>query len=302
MRPLLLSLLVCTIVSAACGQDEAALPDSSGRGHSALASGEREQGSGSHPVSPLMLPGEQASRSWVRTALVTSNIPVSIYLIEQLNWGGREEQHVHRSAPHWRTIPDPLAHGFDIAGNSLATYMVTRTLRHAYEFAGYSPTTSLLLAGANVFVVHGYAKYRESQFLGAQKHDLYSAWGGIAFALTQGLLPELERVQYKWIVHNDGLARKSEDTPFIEDYRRQYFFLSVRLGDLLFDAKVLRGLGLSYGGGLLGDFSGTRHYIGLDYDLREILPNGLGEMLNYLHLPLPAVYCQNGVWGFAFSL
>ncbi len=306
MRVFLLALVACTIASAASGQERTIVQDTVAgaqqaerRGEPAIA--QATQGSGSQLAASLNLEPSQASPSWARTALVASNIPISIYLTDKLNWGGRLEKYVPRSAPHWRTIPDPLAHGFDNAGNSLATYVVTRSLRHVYEFAGYSPTTSLFLAGANVFIIHGYAKYRESLVLGAQKHDLTSAWGGIAFALAQGVVPELERVQYKWIVHNDGLADKNVDIPFIEDYRRQSFFVSIRLGDLLFDAKVLRGLGICYGGGLLGDFSGTRHYIGVDYDIREILPNGIGEALNYLHLPLPAVYCQNGVWGLAFS-
>ncbi len=85
---------------------------------------------------------------------------------------------------------------------------------------------------------------------------------------------------------------------FLEEYRAQRFFLSVRLGDLFFRPKFLQVFGIAFGGGLQGDGK-VRNYVGLDYNIRTLLPNSIGEALNYIHLPLPGVYYSDG---FRFGL
>ena len=226
---------------------------------------------------------------WGKTAIIASTVPVSIGIIHVLsmnrNYGIRE------SSPHWRTRACD-AQNFDIAGNALYCYVLTRNLRYEYQYAGFSPFAASALAGANVGLMHAYLKYRESLYWGAERHDFYGAWAGISFAILQGAFPGLERVQYKWLWNSSGT--KKFDGPFLENYRAQRFFVAVRLGDYLFDQKFLQGFGLTFGGGLQGD-GHVRNYFGLDYDIRALLPNFLGESINYVHIPLPAVYYENGL-------
>jgi hypothetical protein len=241
-------------------------------------------------------PAQESEHDWGKTALVASNLPAGLALIHELSLH-RFEGMAPR-APHWRprSIRD-ASRDFDVAGNALYCYVITRTLRHGYEYAGFSPFSATLLAGTNMLLLHTYIKYRESLYWGAQPHDFLGAWGGVSFAVLQSGFPALERVQYKWFWY-DNRRESGFVYSFLEEYRAQRFFVSVRLGDLLFTPRVLHGLGVAFGGGLRGD-GRVRNYLGLDYDLRVLLPNFLGEALNYLHLPLPAVYYDNG---FRFGL
>lgn len=227
-----------------------------------------------------------------KTALVVSNLPVGLALIHELSvqrFGGLTPR-----PPHWRplSIPD-ASHGFDVAGNALYSYVITRTLRYGYAYAGFSPLTATALSATNMLLFHSYIKYRESLYYGAQKHDFIGAWSGMSFALLQAAIPELERVQYKWFWF-DNRKNKGFAWSFLEEYRAQRFFVSVRLGDLLFGPKILQGVGIGFGGGMQGTGK-VRNYVGVDYDIRALLPSFLGEALNYIHLPLPAVYYDNGV-------
>jgi hypothetical protein len=232
-----------------------------------------------------------------KTILIATNIPIGmecIYLLSSLR-----KQEVPLTSPHWRA--DSLgcdSQRFDIAGNALYCYVLTRTLRHAYASAGFSAVPATIISGVNVALLHAYLKYRESVFWGAERHDFYGAWAGISFAILQSAYPSLERVQYKWFWNNTVTGDVAN--PFLENYGAQRFFLSVRLGDFLFENKFLQGFGFCFGGGLHGDGT-VRNYFGLDYDIRVLLPGFLGEMLNYIHIPLPAVYYDNGL-RFGFSL
>lgn len=227
-----------------------------------------------------------------KTALVVSNLPVGIAFIYDLSLHRFDGLTAH--APHWRpwSIRDG-SHGYDVTGNALYCYALTRTYRYGYEYAGFSPFTATLLSGTNVLLLHAFIKYRESLYYGAQKHDFVGAWSGISLALLQSAFPVLERIQYKWF-WRDNRPKRGYEWSFLEEYRAQRFFLSVRLGDLLFTPKILQGLGLAFGGGMQGS-GRVRNYVGLDYDLRVLLPNFWGEALNYLHLPLPAIYYDNGL-------
>jgi len=112
-----------------------------------------------------------------KTAMVTSNLPLGIEFFYDLS--------LHRfdgltpRAPHWRpwSIPDG-SHGFDVTGNALYSYLLTRTFRYGYQYAGFSPFTATLLSGATVLLFHGFIKYRESLYYGAQRHDFVGAWSG----------------------------------------------------------------------------------------------------------------------------
>jgi hypothetical protein len=232
---------------------------------------------------------------WGKTAIVAANLPLGIVLIEVMSEHRVKE--VPRTSPHWRTEPCD-AQNFDVAGNALYAYFLTRTIRHGYEYAGFSPLAATALSGANTLLLHAYLKYTESIYWGAEKHDFYGAWAGISFAIMQSAIPELERVQYKWL-WNDN-SDTTFGGPFLENYRAQRFFLSVRLGDYVFDNKFLQGFGLAFGGGLQGNGT-VRNYFGLDYDIRVLVPGFLGEILNYIHIPLPAVY-YDGKWHFGLSL
>ncbi len=229
---------------------------------------------------------------WRKVALVASNLPIGIAFLHDLS--------VHRfqgltaSAPHWRPwdIPD-ASHGFDVAGNALYCYVITRTLRHAYEYAGFSPLPATLLSATNMLLFHAYIKYRESLYYGAQIHDFTGAWSGVSFAILQSSFPDLERIQFKWFWF-DNRNKKGFAWSFLEEYHAQRFFVSIRLGDLFFEPRPLQGLGVVFGGGMQGSGK-VRNYLGLDYDIRLLLPNFWGEALNYIHLPLPAVYYDNGI-------
>jgi hypothetical protein len=144
-----------------------------------------------------------------------------------------------------------------------------------------------------MLLFHSYIKYRESLYWGAQKHDFAGAWAGVSFAVLQAAVPELERIQYKWFWF-DNRKDKAFAWSFLEEYRAQRFFVSIRLGDLFFEPTFFHGFGIAFGGGMQGSGK-VRNYVGLDYDIRVLLPNFLGEVLNYIHLPLPAVFYDDGL-------
>ena len=98
-----------------------------------------------------------------KTILVASDLPLGIALVHELS--------VHRfdgltpRAPHWRpwSIAD-ASHGFDVTGNALYCYVIARTMRYAYQYAGFSPVAATVLAGTNMLLFHAYIKYRESLY------------------------------------------------------------------------------------------------------------------------------------------
>src|SRR5512140_2787041 len=94
---------------------------------------------------------QESKPDWGRTAIVATNFPLGFALIHELS--------VHRfqgltpHAPHWRpySIPDG-SHGYDVTGNALYCYVITRTLRHGYEYAGFSPFPAALISGINTLL------------------------------------------------------------------------------------------------------------------------------------------------------
>lgn len=241
-----------------------------------------------------------------RVALVTGALAgtmAGIHIYQQNGWwkDNRASFHFREDLKYGRWV-DKIGHFY---GASLMSTGIT----NLYEWAGI-PRNRAAWYGAGASLL--FQTYVEIE-------DGFSTWGfdrvdfafdaaGAFFPLARTKIPALEYVDLKLSYQASPLLNSAAGTGFrgqqhimIDDYEGQTFWLTTRFDHLLprTAADVMPDfLGIALGYGARDVAYKTAHsvmFVALDFDVREIIPRGtpllraMGDILNYIHFPAPAV-------------
>jgi hypothetical protein len=247
-------------------------------------------------------------------ALVGTMAGIMIY--QQNGWwkDNRRSFHFREDLQYGRSV-DKLGHFY---GANAATFIFSRS----FQWAGMRERPSLWYgAGCSLL----FQTYIEVQ-------DGFSAWGfdrvdfaadvlGAFYPVAQHYVPPLRELNMKFSYHPSNLINEPGGVGFrgqqhilFDDYEGQTIWLSLNLNSVLPSAiepywpdwlAVAAGYGVR-------DVATPNPYsillLSLDYDMTKIIPadtwflKTLGEVLNFIHFPAPAVQISpHAIWyGFYF--
>lgn len=236
-------------------------------------------------------------------------VMAGIHIYQSNGWWKDNRRSFHfREDLKYALHVDKLGHFY---GASVITFLMSK----AFQWTNYPERTSLLL-GAGVSTL--FQTYVEVQ-------DGFSEWGfdrvdfaadvaGAWYPVAQHFYPPLQDFNLKFSYRpsqniNQPGAFTGQKHLLMDDYEGQTLWLSLKINNLLPESLErywpdFLGLAVGYGARDINSTNPYRvYFIGLDYDMTKIIPNdtaflrGLGEALNFIRLPAPAIRISPGtVW------
>lgn len=247
-----------------------------------------------------------------RLAIVTGTAAVGItavHLYQQNAWWKE-----HRTSFHFRedlvyaSNVDKIGH---LYGASVMTFLFSRALR----WANLSEGGSLVWGATGATLFQTYVEIEDgfSEYWGFDRVDFAADVIGAWYPVLQHYVPPLKNVQlrFSYFPKDAGAASAipGQTKTIIDDYEGQTFWLTVTPHTLLPEGHRWWPdfLGIAVGVAVRDNISPDRYlawYVAPELDFRYIIPRDteflrvLGEALNYLHLPMPAVRVGPGkaVW------
>lgn len=241
---------------------------------------------------------------------------ISIHIYQQNGWWKD-----NRTSFHFR---EDLKYGLSVdkIGHFYSATVATFIGRKSIEWAEI-PEQKALLLGVGVGLL--FQTYVEIE-------DGFSAWGfdrvdfatnviGAAWPIAQYYIPFFQNFDFKFSYHPSPLLNNPGGSGFqgqqhliFDDYEGQTMWLSTKVKNFLPAAleqywPEFLCLAVGYGA---RDIAGPEpypvYYLALDYDMTKIIPaktwflKTLGEALNFIHFPAPAVRISpSAIWyGFYF--
>jgi hypothetical protein len=236
---------------------------------------------------------------------------VTIHLYQQQGWwrDNRAPFHFDEDLVYGLGV-DKLGHFY---GGYVLSYGVTQCLR----WAGVRDEPALWWGSAGSLLFQTYVEVEDGfSSWGFDRVDFAGDLAGAAWPLARHYVPELRAVDLKLsyapsplLGEQGGSGFRGQQHLVIDDYEGQNFWLSLKVEQLL-PAEAARYwpdflcLAVGYGA---RDVAGTGPhrvwFLGLDYDMTRVIPRStgflrsLGEVLNFIRLPAPAVRIAPGtVW------
>jgi hypothetical protein len=232
---------------------------------------------------------------------VTAGAITAIHLYQLNAWwkGARSKFHVREDLVYAKNV-DKLGHMY--AGN-LLTFTFSRSLQ--WSNVAERPSIVWGAVGSTLFetyieVEDGFSKYwgfDRVDFAG----DLFGAW----YPVAQEFVPFLRNFNFKFsyypIKSGSPSAISGQTYTIFDDYEGQTMWLSMRMKELLPRSVASywpRFLCLSVGVSVRNNESPNRYlvvFLAPDLDMTHIIPpdtgflKTLGETLNFIHFPMPAV-------------
>ncbi len=234
-----------------------------------------------------------------------------IHIYQQNGWwrDNRAPFHFQEDLVYGLTV-DKFGHFF---GANLLQYSISRCLR----WANVSNETAMWLGSGGSLLFQTYVEVEDGfSTWGFDRVDWASDLAGALWAPAQYHLPLLRAVDMKLSYHPSdllgtpgGSGFKGQKHLMIDDYEGQTIWFTLKVHDVLPEAirsswPDFLGVALGYGA---RDIAGPRPYrvyfLAPDLDMTRIIPQHtaflktLGEVLNFIHLPLPAVQIYPGsIW------
>jgi len=249
-----------------------------------------------------------------RLILVGSTLTLSmvtIHIYQQNGWwkDNRAPFHFEEDLVYGLNV-DKFGHFF---GATLMEFALSKTL----VWANVSEQSALYLGSAGALLFQTYVEVEDGfSTWGFDRVDFASDLAGSLWPIARYHIPSLRYVDMKLSYHPSSLLGKPGGTGFkgqkhlmIDDYEGQTIWFSLKVGQLL--PSQIRSiwpefLGLSLGYGVrevVGPNPYRVYFLAPDIDATKIIPPStpflktLGEALNFVHLPLPAVQFLPGtVW------
>lgn len=193
---------------------------------------------------------------------------------------------------------DKLLHAFGgMAGTRLSSSL--------YRWAGYDDDEALWLGAATSFGFLTFMKIEDGHidYLGFDRVDEAANLVGVFYPVAQHYVPILVSITPKasYSPSSNDVSAANQTVPrFLEDHQGQHFWLGFTLHDLV-PAEAKRYIPPIVGiavGRAVSDLDGPHPshevILALDLDLRKMPGDSpflrtLWEVLNYIHLPMPAV-------------
>jgi hypothetical protein len=250
----------------------------------------------------------------IRLAIVTGGLGVTIagiHLYQQSGWwkDNRTSFHFQEDLRYGLHV-DKLGHMY---GGIAEAYI----FKKSYEWAGLTETQALWWGAASSLLFQTYVEIEDGfSTWGFDRVDWASDLVGAAYPVAQYYWPPLRNAQFKFSYHPSNLINEAGGSGFkgqkhimFDDYEGQTIWLSLNIKNMLpgpVDSYWPDWLWLAVGYGAR-DIASTNPYrvyfLAFDLDMTKILPQDsailrtLSEVLNFFHLPLPAVRLEPGaIW------
>ncbi len=255
----------------------------------------------------------------VRFTIVTGTVAASIaaiHIYQTNGWwqGNRAPFHFQEDLTYGRSV-DKLGHFY--SGN-----VISFILRRSYHWAGFSDEAALYWGSAGSLLFQTYVELEDGfSTWGFDRVDFASDVAGAAWPIAQYHVPFLRNFDFKFSYHPSpeldnpgGSGFKGQKHIIFDDYEGQTIWLSMKMHNLLpkgIDSYWPKFLNLAVGYGARDVVSSKPYsvfFLALDLDMTKVIPDNtpflklLGEALNFIKVPMPAVQISpRAVWyGFYF--
>jgi hypothetical protein len=238
-------------------------------------------------------------------SVVASGVAVHFARYEPL-WKDHYTSFYFREDFSYARNQDKLLHFY---GSGLGSVISTKAL----SWAGYDERDAVLYGAATSLAFFTFMKIEDGHidYLGFDRVDELANLLGAGYPLAQYYIPWLKSFTPKgsYVASPNTVVASEQKLPsFLEDHEGQKFWMGITVHDLL--PKNLQEywpsiLGLA-AGYTVRDLNTPHSYhetiIALDLDLRKLPGDSaflktMWEMLNYIHLPMPAVrVSQSAIW------
>jgi hypothetical protein len=276
----------------------------------ALAAGAFSQQTDSTTTSPPRPEGVNGGRlAIVGGALALSM--TAIHLYQQSGWWKDNRTSFH--------FQEDLVYGLSVdkIGHLYGAYLLGFVLQKSLEWADVPEERSLYLASGGSLLFQTYVEIEDGfSAWGFDRVDFASDVAGAAWPILRYHIPALRNLDLKMSYHPSdllgnpgGIGFKGQKHIMIDDYEGQTFWFSLKVHNLLPNAAreywpEFLCLAMGYGARHVADPDPYRvYFVGLDLDMTKLIPAStpflrtLGEALNFIHLPLPAIQISPGtVW------
>ena len=233
--------------------------------------------------------------------------------------------HVYQQSGWWRDNRAPfhfqedLVYGLNVdkIGHFYGTYLLEFFISRSMRWANVSEESSVWIGSGGALLFQTYVEVEDGfSNWGFDRVDFASDVAGAAWPLGRYYLPYLRNFDLKLSYHSSdllgnpgGIGFKGQKHLIIDDYEGQTFWMSFKIHQLV--PESLRRywpeflcLAAGYGAReVAGPDPHRVYFLALDLDMTKIIPGesgflkSLGELMNYIHLPLPAVqFSPNAIW------
>ena len=249
-------------------------------------------------------------RFWIADGVLASSI-ILLHIYQLNAWWANQRTTFH--------VIDDVDYkaNFDKFGHTFGAYYAAHFFGEAFNWSGFDSTQSDVLGATCGALWELYIEIEDgfARDWGFSRGDALSDLTGASFYLLRNRIPFMRNFEYKWTYFpSQQLLQNRPDIPgqtlnFIEDYGGQSYWLTMNVHGVLPDAlKPYWPEWLNLAGGVAGwnldattngqnDFSKRQKawYIGLDYDIGQLIPessigilNFIRRGLDYWHFPAPA--------------
>ncbi|MCL4511907.1 MAG: YfiM family protein [Bacteroidetes bacterium] len=203
---------------------------------------------------------------------------------------------------------------FDKLGHTFGSYVQSSAVQTAMEWSGYEPQTAGYIGFVTALAQQTYIEVNDgiTQIWGFSPGDMFSNIIGSIYPLAQTTFPELRHFTPKVSYMPSNQYKSGMWKNNVDDYEGMTFWMSVDIHHYLplslkrYWPKILN-LAIGTGVRNFQPDVNVQHtlYIALDINAKEIpgdawFLNGLKNVLNYIHLPMPALLLSPKIAGFAF--
>ncbi|HYQ87027.1 MAG TPA: DUF2279 domain-containing protein [Bacteroidota bacterium] len=211
--------------------------------------------------------------------------------------------------PFHLSVDDAYPLGADKCGHILFSYYAADAIGRSFAWSGLGAEHALMYGGLTAFAFQTYVEIEDGFHpdIGFSIGDLAADAFGAVLPILQDRSPFLNAISPKWSANPSSRYLRHEYRTIIDDYESQYYWLSFNLRALLGDSTAtfippFLNIAIGYGVTKL-DLKGEGDreiYLALDLDVNRLPGNGgflsaIKHVLNYIHVPAPAIRLTPGV-------
>lgn len=194
----------------------------------------------------------------------------------------------------------------DKFGHFMGGYYISYAAREAFVFSGFSWEQSIFLGSLLGLLSQTYVEFKDgyAENTGFSPSDFAADFLGVSYFYLQHYIPFLQNFSPKWQYAPPeliGVPPEARTKTFLDNYNSTTAWISIHVRNLFWGEEesiwpkwLNIGMGYGVNGYCTPDIC-SRFVIGIDYNLVELLPDGvpfwnwLKQSLNGIKFPAPAI-------------
>jgi hypothetical protein len=214
-------------------------------------------------------------------------------------WDGKGSSFYFRD--DWNEV-----HFADKFGHFMGGYYISYVAREAFVFSGFSWEQSIFFGSLLGLLSQTYVEFKDgyAENTGFSPSDFGADFLGVSYFYLQHYIPFLQNFSPKWQYAPPqliGVPPEARTKTFLDNYNSTTAWISIHVRNLFWGEEESiwpkwLNIGLGYGvSGYCTPAICSRFVIGIDYNLVELLPDGvpfwnwLKQSLNGIKFPAPAI-------------